>query len=124
MVHLKHFNMISSEDIHVEGPHFLVVYLRMELLETSSEQIICGFRNELGEHQIMCIMFQILRAVCCIHTACVRHRGRQTGRLCGNGHSRLGRPPQSRQSGGRSPQSLRLGPAHCRCDCAPQSWHG
>ena len=106
MVHLKHFNIVSFEDIHVEGPHFRDVYLRMEFLETSSEQIICGFRNELGEHQIMCIMFQILRAVCCIHIARVRHRGRQTGRLCGNGRRGLGRPPQSRRSGGRFPQSL------------------
>lgn len=73
--HCQHKNIVSLHEVFLEGPWFSDAYLRMELMDTDLSLRIHdeGFPR-LQEKQIDVILYQLLRAICCMHTAQIVHR--------------------------------------------------
>jgi len=81
LAHLRHPNVLSIQEVFLDGPDFQDVYLRLELLDGDLQHLIYATKGGMTDYQVQCVVYQIMRGMLCLHTARVVHRDLKPGNI-------------------------------------------
>ncbi|CAE7648988.1 erkA [Symbiodinium sp. CCMP2592] len=74
LAHLQHPNLLHLHQLILNGSDFKDAYLCLERMEGDLHVLIHESKNYLSDHQVQCVLYQMLRGLLCLRCAHVIHR--------------------------------------------------
>ncbi|CAE7430654.1 MPK2 [Symbiodinium natans] len=81
LAHLQHPNLLRLHKLILDGPDFKDAYLCLERMDGDLHSLIHGSKNFLNDHQVQCVLYQMLRGLLCLRCAHVIHRDLKPGNV-------------------------------------------
>lgn len=81
LAHLQHPNILCLHELYLDGPSFKDAYLCLERMDGDLHLLIHGTKNYLSDHQVQCVLYQMLRGLLCLRCAKVIHRDLKPGNV-------------------------------------------
>ncbi|CAE7411790.1 MPK2 [Symbiodinium pilosum] len=81
LAHLQHPNLLHLHELVLDGPDFQDAYLCLERMDGDLHVLIHGSKNYLSDHQVQCVLYQMLRGLLCLRCAHVIHRDLKPGNV-------------------------------------------
>lgn len=79
--HLQHPNVLCLHELFLDGPNFKDAYLCLERMDGDLHLLIHGTKQYLSDHQVQCVLYQMMRGLLCLRCAHVIHRDLKPGNV-------------------------------------------
>lgn len=81
LAHFRHPNLLCLHDLFLDGQDFKDAYLCIERMDGDLHLLIHGGKQMLSDHQIQCVLYQVMRGLLCLRCAHVIHRDLKPGNV-------------------------------------------